>query len=169
MWHSIGTAVRFQVATASPSAAPSGEAAADGNDAEDGVDTGGAFGEFFSLEDVVEESPAKGAAAAGGADESAAVMVAAADDSSEGKLPWARASRRICSPLLRLHNGDNSMPAGSQRLPAWMLMLFGTIALCFGVCGVLLEPTAYLRYVSDGTWSWLRRDRGVLPLFGANS
>jgi len=62
---------------------------------------GGVFGEFTPLEDDEERSAAAGSAAA--------VSVAAKTDGqgvAPGELPWARASRSIRSPLLRLHNGD---------------------------------------------------------------
>jgi len=64
---------------------------------------GGVFGEFTPLEDDEERSAAAGdmaAANGSGAAKSDGRGVA------PGELPWARASRSIRSPLLRLHNGD---------------------------------------------------------------
>ena len=65
---------------------------------------GGVFGDFTPLEADEERAAAAGGAAAPG---TAGGAVAGKDDAgaAAGELPWARASRSIRSPLLRLHNG----------------------------------------------------------------
>lgn len=86
-----------------------------GGEPADDEDPGfGGFGDFFALEDppdapAADATPAKAAAGATLEQGVLKETLAAADDSQDaaepGQLPWARASRRIRSPLLRLHNG----------------------------------------------------------------
>ena len=65
---------------------------------------GAVFGDFTPLEDDEDRAAPAGAAATTGASGGA---YAGADGTGaiSGELPWARASRSIRSPLLRLHNG----------------------------------------------------------------
>ena len=81
------------------------------------------LGDFIALEPSPQPAPAAKAstAAAAGGDKGPAAAAAAPAaepgvvmaDSADGQLPWERASTRIRSPLLRLHNG-----AGVRSLAA---------------------------------------------------
>ena len=58
----------------------------------------GGFGEYTALleDDATSDSPAKDGQPA---------LASVSADARSGQLPWVRASQRIRSPLLRLHNG----------------------------------------------------------------
>ncbi len=75
------------------------------------------FGDFFSLDDMPPQEPAAASTHGDAAtpqpqEATAAVAVEEEEDDTpaapgQDRLPWTRASRRIRSPLLRLHNGEH--------------------------------------------------------------
>ena len=126
--------------------------------AEEEAEELGGFGDFFSLDNVpppdkptaIVASPGEAATPVQQGTTTVAVALEEEDDAAAaepGQLPWARASRRIRSPLLRLHNGVRSnmrrgmwLHALSHRMrEAWPHNLCGawasTLLNEWGKCG----------------------------------